>query len=235
MPQAHADAAGASHGDFHMGKQAQHTSVPHPRCPKALLVLASWDGKGRGWKGQHATLASRSRCHQATARPSPRPARQGGAKNTSAKKKKTNPGAVWPPPAFLCLVLPICGRGSWARRAPGDKCWGAASRGVRAPGGRGTPEPVMPREHLVDGKIRVYIRGLHGAVPIHVHFICVHFLYTCVPVWGLYVPAGHLSRCSRTQKQSWGRQQRCPHSCHSLGTWVTAARLRPPLLLAELP
>lgn len=56
------------------------------------------------------------------------------------------------------------------------------------------------------------------AVPIHVHFICVHFVYTCIPAWGLYVPAGRLSRCSRTQKQGWGRQQRCPHSCHSLGT-----------------
>lgn len=196
---------------------ANKLSTPPCRIPGVQKHFSCWRaGMGRGWKGQHATLASHSRCHQATARPSPCPARQGGAKNTSAKKKKTNPGAVWPPPAFLCLVLPICGRGSWARRAPGDKCWGAASRGVRAPGGRGTPEPVMPREHLGDGKIWVYIRCLHGAVSIHVHFICVHFLYTCVPAWGLYVPAGRLSCCSRTQKQGW--QQWCPHSCHSLGT-----------------
>lgn len=34
----------------------------------------------------------------------------------------------------------------------------------------------------------------------------------------IYVPAGRLSRCSRTQKQGRGGQQRCPHSCHSLGT-----------------
>lgn len=216
---------------------ANKLSTPPCRIPGVQKHFSCWRaGMGREGAGRDST--PRSPLAPGATKPQlghPRTLPGREVLKTPPPKKKTNPGAVWPPPAFLCLVLPTCGRGSWARRAPGDKCWGAASRGVRAPGGRGTPEPVMPRGHLVDGKIRVYIRGLHGAVPIHVHFICVHFLYTCVPVWGLYVPAGHLSRCSRTQKQSWGRQQRCPHSCHSLGTWVTAARLRPPLLLAELP